>query len=242
MPLAPFHARLRTLGEQAQDQPIADLGVVDEQLLLGLLDETAQDLARRLRADHELVVAGCVGLPGAVGLEQRGRLFDEPRLGRNDAEAAALLDVELRVIEAEHVQRVVNEQHLSVVPRKIIGRPSDRHAGVEQAQFELPENLFAAAVRVRDERADHDATRDRRLERFFELGAVEPENDDIDGLLRAPDRLHKGGYAVVRLDDELHFLLVFFSDQSTAAWPSLSSSRIVLVMRSVCTSNGTCTS
>ena len=97
---------------------------------------------------------------------------------------------------------------------------ADRDAGVEQPQLELAQDLLAAAIGVRDQRADDDAARDRRLERFLELDAIEPENHDVDGLLRVADRLHQRRQAVVRLDDELHFVLFFFSDHSTAAWPS----------------------
>ena len=43
--------------------------------------------------------------------------------------------------------------------------------------------LLAAAVGVRDQRADDDAARDGRLERLFELGPIEPEDDDVDRLL-----------------------------------------------------------
>src|SRR5206468_6249329 len=96
-------------------QSIADFRVVDEQLLLCLLDESGEDLARALGTDDELVVRWRIPLPGAVGFEQRARFLDEPRLVRHDAEAAALLDIELRVIEAEDVQRVVDQHHFSVI-------------------------------------------------------------------------------------------------------------------------------
>jgi hypothetical protein len=110
----------------------------------------------------------------------------------HDAEAPALLDVELRVVEAEHVQRVVDHHHLAVIPRQIVGGARDRDAGVEQPQLQLPQDLFAAAVGVRDQRADDDAARDRRFERLLELGAIEPEDDDVDRFLRARTACTRG--------------------------------------------------
>ena len=146
--------------------------------------KSVEDLARALRADDQLVVARLVRLTRAVGLEQRARLLHELGIVGDDAEAAALLDVEPGVVEAEHVQRVVDDHHLAVIARQIVGGARDRDPGIEQPQLELAQDLFAAAVGVRDERADDDAARDRRLERLLELDAIEAEDDDVDRLLR----------------------------------------------------------
>ncbi len=172
---------LRALLQHAQDEVVADLRVVDQQLLPRPLDERRQHLARGLRADDQAIVAG------HVGLARRGR----PRTACSasltsflsvvdDAEAAALLDVELRVVEAEHVERVVDDHHLAVIARQVVGGARDGDPGVEQLQLELAQALLAAAVGVRDERAHDDAARDGRLERLLELGPVEPEDDDVD--------------------------------------------------------------
>ena len=198
--------------------------------------------ARRLGAHDQAVVPGRIGLARAVGIEQRGGLFHEPLVLGGDAEAAALLDIELRVVEAVDVQPVVGEHHLAVIPRQVVGGASHGDPRLEHPRFQLAEDLLAAAVGVRDQRPDRDAARHRRLERFLELGAIEPEDHDVDGFAGVSDRLQHRSEAVVRLDDELHFPLFFFSAQSTAPWPSGSRRRMALVRRSVCNSNGTWTS
>ena len=81
---------------------------------------------------------------------------------------------------------------------------------------------------MRDQRAHDDAAGDRRLERFFELRAVEAEDDDVDGFLGLADGLEERREPVVGLDDQFHVVPVpyfdfFLSAQSTAAWPSGSS-------------------
>ena len=194
----------RPILQHAQNQVVADLRVVDEQLLLRLADERGQQLARVLRADHEAVVARRVGLAVAVRLEQRAASLTS-RLSRGDhAEAAALLDVQLGVVEAEDVQHVVDDHHLAVIARQIVGGARHGDAGVEQPQLELAQALLAAAVGVRDQRPDHDAARHGRLERLLELDAIEAEDDDVDRLPGLTHRFQQRGEAVVGLDDQLH--------------------------------------
>ena len=105
----------------------------------------------------------------------------------------------------------------------------------------LAQVLLAAAVRVRDERADHDTPRDSGLERLFELRAVESKDDDVDRFLGAADGLHERREAVIRLNDEFYFFS-FLSPQFTAPWPSGSRARMASVMGSVSLSSGTFTS
>ena len=141
---------------------VADLLVVDQQLLLRAADERRQQLARGLGADDQAVVDRRIRLAGAVGLEQRARLSDQFPVARHDAEAAALLDVELRVVEPEHMQSVVDEHHLAVIARQVVGRPRHGDPALQQPQLELAKVLLASAIRVRDQRPDHHATRQRR--------------------------------------------------------------------------------
>src|SRR5262249_32185020 len=91
------HANLdsgfRAIRQLAQHQPIAHLGVVDQQFFFCFLDEPGEDLARALWTDDQVVVPGIIRLPRAVRLEQRARLLHEPGIVGHDAEAAALLDI-----------------------------------------------------------------------------------------------------------------------------------------------------
>src|SRR5687768_3315732 len=98
---------------------------------------------------------------------------------------------------------------------------------------------------MRDECPNDHTTGDGGLEGFLELQAVEPEDHDVDGLLRGFDRAQQWCEAVFRLDDEFHrrrYLGFFLSSQSTEACPSGSSLRMASVTRSVFISSGTCTS
>jgi hypothetical protein len=71
---------------------------------------------------------------------------------------------------------------------------------------------------VRDERAHRHTPRDRRLERFLQLRAIEAEDHDIDGPGGPLDRVEQRAQTVVRLDDEFQAapFFFFFSAQSTA--------------------------
>ena len=57
-------------------------------------DELREPLARVLGADHEALVGRRVRLAVEVGLEQLRRFLHQPPVPRDDAEAAALVDVE----------------------------------------------------------------------------------------------------------------------------------------------------
>ena len=70
---------------------------------------------------------------------------------------------------------------------------------------------------MRNQGADHDPPIDRLVERLLDLRAVESENDDVDSFFGALDGADDQGDAVAWLDDELHFVLGFFSVHSTAA-------------------------
>src|SRR5258708_31987816 len=89
----------------------------------------------------------------------------------------------------------------------------------------------------------HDAAAiDRPVQRVPDLGAVEPEDDDIDGFFRFVDGPDHGRDAVAWLNEQLHFVLGFFSVHSTEACPSGSSFSRALVSRSLFSSSGTHTS
>ncbi len=182
-------------------------------------------------------------MAAGVGLEQLRRLLHEPAITRDHAEAAALVDVELRVVEAIDMQhRAVDEHHLPVISGQVVRGARDRDAALEQAQLELAEILLAASIGVRDERTNDDAAADRRVERLLDLHPVESKNDDVDRLAGLLDGLYDRLHAIVGLNDELHFAFAFFSDHSTAACPFGSSARIWFVTPSRSASSGTWTS
>ena len=199
------------------DQVVADLGVVDQQLLPRPPDERGQELARGLRADDEPVVAAA-SRAGACGRLRTARSASRTmRLSlRDDAEAAALLDIDLGVVEAEDVQRAVDDHHLAVVARQVVGRARDGDAGVEQPHLELPQALLAALVGVRDERADEHAALDGRSAAPSRPPARSNRKITMSMIFFARRIAFTSGVdAVVRLDDQLHgsillLVLLFF--------------------------------
>ena len=58
---------------------------------------------------------------------------------------------------------------------------------VEEAQFQLAQALFAAAVGKCDQGGHLDAPRRRRLQRRLDIFAIEAEDGNLHALLRALD-------------------------------------------------------
>ena len=128
-----------------------------------------------------------------------------------------------------------------MVPHEVVGGARDGHADFQELELEFAQVPLAAAVRVRDDRADDDTPGDCGFERLFELRAIESKDDDVDRFLGTADSLHERREAVVRLNDEFYFFS-FLSPQFTAPWPSGSRARMASVIGSVSLSSGTFTS
>ena len=192
-----------------------------------------------------------IGLTGDIGFEQLEGFVDGAVVAGCDAKTAALVDVELGEVEAEDMQHVVGHHEFAVIAQQIVGGARDGDPGGEQTLFELAQAVFAAAVGVRDERADAHAALHRGRQRAFDLIDVEAEDADVDGFLGFADRLHDGHHASIGLNDELHrdlvnlgYFLLFVagcSFHSTSPLPLATSAVSALDTRSVCISNGAVT-
>ena len=124
---------------------------------------------------------------------------------RDDAEAPALGDVEPGEVEAVHVEdALVDDHHLAVIADEIVGAAGHGHAGGQQPQFQLPQDLVAAAVSVRDDGAHVDPTLHRPFEGVRNLVPIVPEDEHVDGLFRLFDGSNNGPDASVGLNDEFH--------------------------------------
>ena len=180
----PFHAaddadldaRLRPLVEQLHHGRIADLEIVQAQLPARALDERGERRPRVLGAHHEVRSRRNIGLPARIGGEQPESVGHGAPVLRGDREAPALVDVELREVEAEHVQDVVGDHVLGVIPGQVVPGARHRDARGEQALFELAKRALPAAVGVRDHRRHRDATLNRIGQRLLDLVAIEPED------------------------------------------------------------------
>ena len=76
--------------------------------------------------------------------------------------------------------------------------------GVEAAEFELPQALFAPAVGKRDQGGHLDAPRGRRLQCRLDVRAIEAEDGDLHAVLRALDGREQWPHAVGGFTDQFH--------------------------------------
>jgi hypothetical protein len=130
---------LRALLQQRDDRAVADLRVVDQEVLARLFDEGRQSLARVHGAHHEGVESRNVRLARRVRLEELQGFRDQLAVLGDDPEAAAAVDVEPRVVEAEDVERAaIDHQELVVVAQQVVARARDDHSRREQPELELP--------------------------------------------------------------------------------------------------------
>src|SRR5687767_14972144 len=191
--------------QRAQHLGVGDLGIVEEQLFLGPVNEREELLAGVDGADDEPVKAGFVRLSIAIRLEQLQRLLHEGAFPRDDREAAAMVDIEMGEVEGHHEEQPpVDDQHLVVIAREVVRGPRHGHTRIEQTHLELAEALLAAVVGVGDKRGHRYATLGRVLQCRLDLGSIESEDDDVDALLRLPDRRDERRDAVLRLNEQLH--------------------------------------
>ena len=95
-------------------------------------------------------------------------------------------------------------EQLVVIAHEIVGGPRHGHALLEQAHLELAQALLAAVVGVRDERGHRHAALGRRLQRRLDLGAIEPEDDDVHALRGVLDGRHERRDPVLGLNQQLH--------------------------------------
>src|SRR5579862_7183402 len=86
------YTRLGTIFEKLQELFVADLGIVDPQLLPGLLDKGGELAAGIDWTYDECLEAAGVGLPVQVGIEKPDRLLNDFGIRDHQTEPAAVLD------------------------------------------------------------------------------------------------------------------------------------------------------
>jgi hypothetical protein len=117
-----------------------------------------------------------------VGFEKLHRLVHELLVLRHDPEAAALLHVDEREVEAIDVKNsTVDDHHLRVIADEVVRCPRDGDTALQQVQLELAENLGSAMILMSCQRPHAHAAGD-------------------SGLQSADDRGDSG----IGLNDELH--------------------------------------
>ena len=97
----------------------------------------------------------------------------------------------------------VDDEELRVVAHEIVGGTRDGDAGPQEVRLELAQPARALAVRVGNQGAYGHTACDGVCESPPEIGPVEPEHHDVDGLAGMPDRRKERRRTVVWLHEQL---------------------------------------
>src|SRR5260370_41755865 len=136
----------------------------------------------------------------------------------DDAEAAAVVDVQRSEIEGQQEERsAVDDHHLAVIPCEIVGGSSDRDAGGKQAHLQLPQAPLAAAICICDESLNQNAAAHGVRQGSFHFGPVETENENLDTLLSAVDRFDDRTDPVAGLNQKFQKMVPWEITASVAA-------------------------
>src|SRR6185295_9390812 len=89
----------------------------------------------------------------------------------------------MREVERQCVEcATVDDQKLVVIAHKIVGGARNGNSGAKQAHLQFSEAFFAASIGIGNQGRYQDAAAHSRFQSCFQLGTVEPENDDVDAL------------------------------------------------------------
>jgi hypothetical protein len=102
------------------------------------------------------------------------------------SKAAAMVNVEMCEVERQNKEFTFIDKHeLVVIAGQVIGGPGDCHSCIEQAHFQFSKILFPTPIGIRNQGINGDSANDCRLKSRFNLGPIEPEDDNIDSRLCA---------------------------------------------------------
>ena len=202
--------------QDADHHRVGQLGIVEKQCLPRAAQEDGETLAGVDRTDDEGLGTGGVGQAQRVGLEELDGLAHQLALLGHKPEAAALVHVEGRVVEAQNIElRPVHDHDLVVIAAQVVVRPPHTGPRLEEVQFELAQALFSPPVGMGDQSAHGDTPIDRAAQGLCDIGPIETEDPDVDGGLRLVDGGEDGRDPIFRQDDQAHFG-AFFSSHTTA--------------------------
>lgn len=187
------HSSRRPIVEQADHLAVAQTRVVNIQRLLSASNEAGQRIARVQGAYQEAGTRRSVRLPRGVRLEQARGFPHERGSSRDNAEAAAAVDIEPREIERQDEQgAAVNNHHFAVVADEVGSGARHQNAGCQQTGFQFPKKTFAAAIGPGDQRAYHHSAVHRGNQRLLDLFSIETEDQNVDTRLRARNPFQEG--------------------------------------------------
>jgi len=124
----------------------------------------------------------------------------EPTILGNDAEAAAVFNVEIGEIERQKVEFLaVHQHHLAVVTDQIIRGAGNSYALFQKPHFQLAQILFPTLAGIGDQCVYGNTTLYRVFQSPLKFTTVQAENDNLDCFLSFVDTLEQRGDAVVGL-------------------------------------------
>src|SRR5262249_2931647 len=140
-----------------------------------------------------------------VRLEEPHRFINEVPVFSDNAEAAAMVDVEEGKIEGQQEKTfAIDDHHLAVITHQVFGRAGGTHAPRGQAPFELFDFFEIFFIRVGDQGMNGYAARGSFDERLLDFEPVQSVNNNFYAFLRLLDSLKQRFDTVARLNDDAH--------------------------------------
>jgi hypothetical protein len=104
-------------------------------------------------------------------------------------------------VEGEYMELLaIDDHYLSVIAEQVVGCARDCDAFVKETHFETPQILFSTAIGGSNESLHGNAALHRIQQGFFNFGAVDTEDEDLNALPGASQCAHDRLDTVVRLN------------------------------------------
>src|SRR5713101_3044965 len=135
---ADFNASFRPILQEADHFLVRDLRIVNQQLFLRPLQETAEDLTGVRRTHDERIEPWRVRLSGGVGLKELHGLSHPLGILSDKSETAAVIDVHVRKVERKHVKDApIDDDKLVVIADQVVVTTGENNSGFEEAHLQL---------------------------------------------------------------------------------------------------------
>src|SRR5689334_20010025 len=102
---------MRPVAQEMDHRSVADLRIINQQLFLRAFNEMRKLLSRVNRTDHEALQSWLVRLASNIGVEQSRGFLQNLGIVDDKSETAAVLDIEVCVIERQQIQYAKIDDH-----------------------------------------------------------------------------------------------------------------------------------
>jgi len=129
--------------------------------------------------------------------------MNEPGLLGDDAETPAVVDIQMCEVEGQGIEdAAVDDYQLVVIAHEIVGGPRNSNPRGQKAHFKLAEAFLTAPVRICNQRGYRDAAANRSLQSRFQLGTIEPEDDNLHAFSGIFDRRYQRCDSILGLEQQ----------------------------------------